>query len=72
MSQPIVPANASATFVVRFWREPTAGEVRWRGRIKHIQSKESATFLELEGMLDFVQRYGVKMEDAILRTPEKS
>ncbi len=72
MSGSFVQINTSDTFIIRFWREMSTGEVRWRGRIEHIKSKESATFLELEEMLDFIQRYGVKMEDAIRRTPQMS
>ena len=48
-----------STFVVRFWQEWSAGGSRWRGRIEHVQSGESATFLDLDGMLDFVRRVGV-------------
>jgi hypothetical protein len=72
MSGSFVQITTSDTFIIRFWRGISAGELRWRGRIEHIQSKESATFLELEGMLDFIQRFGVKMEDTIRITPEES
>lgn len=43
------------TFVVRFWRETTAGGLRWRGQIAHVQSGESAAFLDV----DAIRRFGV-------------
>ena len=58
---PSVPP--ASTFVVRFWREWSAAGSRWRGRIEHVQSKESATFLDLNGMLDFVRRFGAMADD---------
>lgn len=47
------------TFVVRFWREWSATGSRWRGRIEHVESGQSAAFLDLNEMLDFVRRVGV-------------
>ncbi len=55
-SSPVPPIS---TFVVRFWQEWSAAGSRWRGRIEHVQNGESATFLDLDGMLDFVRRIGV-------------
>jgi hypothetical protein len=52
-----------ASFVVRFWRETSAGKLRWRGQIEHVQSGESAAFLELEAMLSFLRRFGVGADD---------
>jgi hypothetical protein len=49
----------ASTFIVRFWREWSAAGSRWRGRIEHVQSGESATSLDLQGVLDFIQRQGV-------------
>jgi hypothetical protein len=48
-----------STFVVRFWQEWSAAGSRWRGRIEHVQSGESAAFLDVDGMLEFVRRVGV-------------
>jgi hypothetical protein len=48
-----------STFVVRFWQEWSAAGSRWRGHIEHVQSGESAAFLDLDEMLDFVRRIGV-------------
>ena len=59
-SSPVPPAS---TFVARFWREWSAAGSRWRGRIEHVQSGESATFLDLNGMLDFVRRFGAMADD---------
>jgi hypothetical protein len=66
------PSSVSpvSTFVVRFWREWSAAGPRWRGQIDHVQSGESATFLDLDGMLDFVRRSGV-MADGEIRTMRK-
>lgn len=64
MSQAAIPATTTnATFVVRLWREATAGEVRWRGRIEHVQSGETIAFLDLEGMLQFIRKFGIPIND---------
>ncbi len=57
------PTTVTATFVLRFQRETTAGERRWRGSIEHVQSGESAAFLDLEVMLNFLRRYGIAAPD---------
>jgi len=59
-SPPVLPVS---TFVVRFWREWSAAGAHWRGRIEHVQSGESAAFLDLNGMLDFVRRFGAMADD---------
>jgi hypothetical protein len=51
-----------STFVVRFWREWSVAGAQWRGRIEHVQSGESATFLDLQGILDFFQRLGIMVD----------
>jgi hypothetical protein len=61
MAEPPVPPIS--TFVVRFWQEWSAAGPRWRGRIEHVQSGQSATFLDLEGMLDFIRRFGAMPDD---------
>jgi len=58
------PVPPVSTFVVRFWREWSAAGPRWRGRIEHVQSGQSAAFLGLDGMLDFVRRFGAMLDDA--------
>lgn len=63
MTQPAVPTTTMVTFVVRFWRETSAGEPRWRGQIEHVQSNERVAFLEWNTMLRFLRRFGVDMED---------
>lgn len=50
------------TFIVRFWREWSAGELRWRGRIQHVESGEATSFLELGRMLQFLQSSGALAE----------
>ncbi len=59
MDQPPVEPTTSATFVVRFWREWAAGEPRWRGRIEHVQSGQGASFLEIGGLLKFLEHFGI-------------
>ena len=59
-SSPIPPVS---TFVVRFWQEWSAAGSRWRGRVEHVRSGESATFLDLNGMLDFIRRFGAMLDD---------
>ena len=52
------PVSPVSTFVVRFWQEWSAAGPRWRGRIEHVQSGESVAFLNWDGMLDFIRRFG--------------
>jgi len=60
------PNSLVCAFVIRFWREGPAGEPRWRGRIEHVQSGQSASFLELEDVLAFIRQVGVMAEDPVL------
>jgi hypothetical protein len=55
----------ASTFVIRFWREWSAAGSRWRGRIEHVQSGQHADFVDLEGVLEFVQGLGVMAEDRV-------
>ncbi len=71
MNQLAVPTTTTATFVLRFWRETTAGEARWRGSIKHIQSGEEIAFLHIGTMLNFLHRYGIRICDSDKIAPEK-
>ena len=59
MSRPSAETTSTTTFVLRFWREWTGTESRWRGRIEHVQSGRRADFLHLDDMLDFLQQTGV-------------
>jgi len=59
-TSPIPPLS---TFVLRFWREWSAGGLQWRGRIEHVQSGASAPFLDLKGMVDFILGMGIMTED---------
>ena len=58
------PVSPMSIFVVRFWQEWSAAGSRWRGRIEHVQSGESAAFLGLDGMLDFIRSFGTMADDA--------
>jgi hypothetical protein len=55
----IPSAPPLSTFVVRFWREWSVAGGQWRGRIVHLQSGERATFLDLQGVLDFFLDAGI-------------
>ena len=57
------PLPTVNTFVVRFWREWSAAGSRWRGRIEHVLSGDSAAFLDLDELLEFLRRFGVMAED---------
>jgi hypothetical protein len=61
MAEPPVPPIS--TFVVRFWQEWSVAGPHWRGRIEHVQSGQSAAFLGLDGMLDFIYNLGVMADD---------
>ncbi len=54
----------TSTFVIRFWREWSAAGPRWRGQIKHVESGETATFLDWNQMLDFFRRIGIWLNKA--------
>jgi hypothetical protein len=51
--------ETTTTFVLRFRREWTGTESRWRGRIEHLQSGRHSDFLGVEGMLVFLERFGI-------------
>jgi hypothetical protein len=45
----------TATFIVRMWAEPTAGEAGdWRGQVEHVQTGEKRYFREMDKVLDFI------------------
>jgi hypothetical protein len=54
------------TFIVRFWRECSGTELRWRGRIQHVESGDSASFIDVGKMLRFLRCSGVMTEDECL------
>lgn len=60
-ANPTGPASPTptSTFVVRFYREWAGGALRWRGRIEHLQSGQSAAFLDLDKMLAFIRSFGI-------------
>jgi len=45
------------TFIVRFWREPGAGEGRWRGQAQHVQSGERTAFADEGALLSFIRQW---------------
>ena len=61
LNQPSAETTATTTFVVRFWREWSGAEARWRGRIEHVQSGQRADFLYLDDMLRFLRQMGVTL-----------
>jgi len=68
---PSAPAAFMVTFVLRFQRETTAGESRWRGSIEHVPSGESTAFLDIDVMLSFLRRFGITAEDQHQLTREE-
>lgn len=59
MRQATTPnTTISSTFVLRFWREQAGAEARWRGRIEHVQSGQRQDFLDVAGLLGFLERFG--------------
>ena len=65
------PIRPTPTFVLRFWREASADQVRWRGRIEHVQSGQSAAFLDVWAMLRFLRRFGVDVGEPRLPAPDE-
>ena len=63
MNQPSAETTATTTFVVRFWREWTGSGLRWRGRVEHVQSGQQASFLKVDDLLGFFERFGIGGED---------
>jgi hypothetical protein len=63
-------AETTVTFVVRFWREWTGVEARWRGRIEHVQSGRRHDFLGVEELLRFLERFGIRAEADPVSTEE--
>jgi hypothetical protein len=55
----------ACAFVIRFWCEGPAAEPRWRGRIEHVQSGQSVSFLDLEEVPAFIRRLGVMAEKPV-------
>ncbi len=51
------------TFVIRFWREWTANQGRWRGRIEHVQSGQRLDFVRLDDVIEFLRRFKVAPPD---------
>ena len=61
MNQPSAETTAITTFIVRFWREWTGAEARWRGRIEHVQSRQRQDFLYLDDMQRFLRQMDVTL-----------
>jgi hypothetical protein len=59
MNESPAGTTATTTLVVRFWREWSGTEARWRGRIEHVQSGRHMDFLHLVDMLGFLRQIGV-------------
>jgi predicted ester cyclase len=54
--------ETTATFVLRFRREWTGAEGRWRGRIEHVQSGRRSDFLGVGELLGFLEGFGIHGE----------
>ena len=59
MDQLSAETTTALTFVLRFWREWTGKESRWRGRVEHVESGQGVSFLEIEGLLRFLEQFGI-------------
>jgi hypothetical protein len=62
MNRPSAGTSATTTFIVRFWREWTGTESRWRGRIEHVQQHSFPSI-----RVDFV-RIGGRLSITLRRT----
>ena len=71
MTPPDIASSTMVTFVIRFWRETSEGKVRWRGQIEHVQSGQSAAFLDVDAMLRFLHGFGVEADDLCLPAPNE-
>ena len=69
---PSAPAAPMLTFVLRFQRETTAGETRWRGSIEQVKSGESTAFLDIDAMLNFLRRFGITAQDQHQQTRQEA
>lgn len=67
---PSATVTPISTFVLRFQRETTAGEARWRGSIEHVPSGEAIAFLDFETMLCFLHSFGIRAGDPDHAAPE--
>jgi len=65
MKRQAVPTISVATFVLRFWHETSAGEVRWRGCIEHVHSGMRVHFSDKNGLLDSLQRFSITMDPQV-------
>lgn len=65
MNQPAGRTSPMVTFVVRFWHETSAGEVRWRGCIEHVQSGRRVHFSDTDGLLASLQRFSIAMDPQV-------
>jgi hypothetical protein len=55
--EPVTPAAAPQSFIIKFWlEETTEGERRmvWRGHITHVPSSERRYVRSLDDILDFI------------------
>lgn len=66
----INPQTPMNTFVIRIWREWSAGRTRWHGRAEHVQSGESVAMQSEQALLDFIRRFGtLPAENNSQKTP---
>jgi predicted ester cyclase len=64
--------TTTTTFVLRFWREWTGSEARWRGRIEHVQSGRRSDFLGVGELLGFLEGFGIHKESIISEEEHKA
>jgi hypothetical protein len=48
----------TASFFVRLWLEVNAKAGQWRGQVRHVQSGETAYFVDAQDLLSFLAAHG--------------
>jgi predicted ester cyclase len=72
MDPRIAEASETTTFVLRFRREWTGAETRWRGRIEHVQSGRRTDFLGVDDLLGFLEGFGIHKERTMSEEENKA
>jgi hypothetical protein len=48
----------TTSFFVRLWLEENSAASQWRGLVRHVQSGETAYFVDVQDLLSFVATHG--------------
>ena len=71
MGQFAYEPGGTATFVLRYRREWSAGESRWRGQIEHVSSGQATNFLGTAGLVAFLWQFGICCEPEPEKMPDE-